>query len=983
MTSSRLARRFSTLTFLAVSITMVGATAVLLTREASHLEGELAARGATVGALVAAQSEFALYTGDPSSLRPLLQRLEGIDGVAYLRVLDTAGVALVERVFGRPDRDLPDFERPSARNPSGARPRTGDRGEAFTEVLAPVLSMPDSSMQALFADQPRGASQLLGYVQLGMTSLSLPERLRRASGPALVTLLVMLGLGLWATRRLTRRVTRPLEALADAADAVAQGRLEHVEPSSTGDEVEQLGRSFEAMVRRLRESRDEVEAYQRGLEDRVEARTRELRETTEEAVRLRERAEEASRVKSQFLANMSHEIRTPMNGVLGMLELTQRTQLPDRTRQFVNTAHRSADALLQILNDILDFSKIEAGKLELHPTDFDLRFEVEDVCEMLAPRAHEKGLDLIVHMPHDLPTSVHGDVTRMRQVLINLVGNAIKFTESGGVTVRVSATDRSGQRTAYHFDVIDSGIGLAPDAEQRLFQPFVQADGSTTRRYGGTGLGLAISRQLVELMGGQITFTSARGVGSTFSFTLPLERRVSPMIPEEGVEHLEGRRVLIIDDNAVNREVLREQVAAWGMTSVETADGASGLRSLRKAAAYAPFDAVILDYTMPEMNGSDVARAVRADPVIQRTPLLLLSSVSGVSRSNEDGAPVDAALTKPARMRELRARLVQLIAAPRPMPRRPKATAVPTNAADRWSGQRILVVEDNAINQRVIVAMLEELGFSVRVAEHGEAGVALAMAQSFDLVLMDQMMPVMDGLAATAEIRRREGDFGRRTTIVALTAATLGGERERCLEAGMDDFLAKPFRRDDLLRILRTWIPLGVTSAPSSGGTSESPAHRQAASHAARIRATPTDLDAALDAAPDAVPDAAPEEALDEAALATIRSFSGGQQILRDAVSSLLEVMPVRLAELRQAADTEDRGTMRRVAHSLKSTTGMLGVRRVSMLLQRIERASPDATFEVLASLVGEAEAHFAQVRAPLEVLTKAEAPSGARHPHG
>ena len=938
MTSGSIARRFGTLTFAAVCVSIVGASAVLLTRDMSHMRADITSRGQTIAALVAGNSDFALYTRDSRQLIAIGSRLERVAGVSYVRVTDSAGTVLLSRSF-------------VAESVPAARPVTAGAdarvtpieqreitGHQYIEFAAPVMSGAAEMAPDLFGDAAAPTkAHALGYVQLGMSLAEEREHVLRAIGAVLLTLCVLLPLCLWITRWLTHRVTRPLESLVTGIEAVASGRLEHAEIVATGDEVEQLGRAFETMVSRLLTARGEVEDHQRNLETKVHERTQQLAASTAEAIALRERAEEASRVKSQFLANMSHEIRTPMNGVLGMLELTQQAELPDRIRRFVDTAHRSAEALLQILNDILDFSKIEAGKMELHPTDFDLRHEIEDVCEILAPRAHQKGLDLVAHVPHDLPTSVRGDVTRVRQVLINLVGNALKFTETGSVTLRVSGIDGA-DVPQFRFDVVDTGPGIADDAQTRLFQPFMQADGSTTRRYGGTGLGLAISRELVELMGGELTCASAVGVGSRFTFELALERRESPVLPDDSDTALQGRRVLVIDDNPVNREVLREQLRAWGMTCDESVDGMAGMQKLRATVAHAPFDVVVLDYTMPEMDGGEVARAMKADPLLRRIPVLLLSSVGGVARATGDGIPVEAVLTKPARMRELRERLVQLTSGTRGAGAHASSASGPL---PDWTGRRILVAEDNEINQRVIIGMLEELGFTVRLAENGAVAVDLLEGQAFDLVLMDQMMPVRDGLAATRQIRERERLGAARSTIVALTAAALDEERANCIAAGMDDFLAKPFRRADLLDMLQKWIPA-----------------RRSESAAAPAATRSADDD---------------ESPVDVTALESIRSFPGGDRILADATRMLMETMPDQLTTLRLHARAADREPLLRLAHSMKSSTGMLGLHVVSADLRAIEHGAPTLSPPELVQLVDGVTAHYRVAADALRAHTSLE----------
>ena len=652
------------------------------------------------------------------------------------------------------------------------------------------------------------------------------------------------------------------------------------------------------------------------------------------------RAEEASRAKSQFLANMSHEIRTPMNGVMGMLELIGGTDLTLRQRRFADTAYRSAEALLELINDILDFSKIEAGHLEMHRTDFDLCQTVEDVCEMLAPRAHQKDVDLVVRLAPDVHPCVVGDVMRIRQVLVNLVGNAIKFTATGAVQVRVSVDERTNQRQVVRIEVQDSGIGISPNVALQLFQPFAQADSSTTREFGGTGLGLAIAKQLVGFMGGEIAVESKASAGSTFWFTVPLDLRPldkrEPLTPRQA---LQGRRVLVIDDNAVNREVLREQLGAWGATVDEAVGGADGLEHLRSLHKSAPYDVIILDFTMPDMDGGDVARSVRANPAWRSLPILLLSSVGGVSQAKEASAPVDAILTKPARQRELAERLTMLIKGRveggatteegelRARPRRGERT----EATGQFDGMCVLLAEDNPVNQRVAVGFLEGFGCSVAVASTGHEAVREAKARMFDVILMDCMMPELDGYDATRSIRAHEGEAARRTPIIALTASALDGERERCLAAGMDDYLAKPFRLDELLTMLRRWGRTAVASASQRG---------EGAAHVVS-------------------PDSGPASALDLSAIESIRTFPGGGRILSESITAYRRTAPQQLNALRDAIADDRREDVRRVAHTLKSSSAMLGVAHLAQLLRQIELQSVELTAAQLAQLCTEAQATF------------------------
>ena len=655
-----------------------------------------------------------------------------------------------------------------------------------------------------------------------------------------------------------RSIVVPVGTLAEAARGLAAGRFDTPLPASGRDEIGSLARSFAAMRDAVREHQDEMLAA-------------------------REEAERASEMKSQFLANMSHEIRTPMNGVLGMTQLVLDAELEPATRRFAQTAYNSAESLLQIINDILDFSKMEAGKVELHPVEFDLREAVEEVCAQLAGTAHAKGLELVCDVPENLSTHVLGDDGRLRQVLFNLLGNAIKFTESGEVGVTVESIEPEARSGDEHADdgqgvcvtlaVHDTGIGIDAEAAARVFDHFQQADGSTTRKYGGTGLGLAISRQLIELMGGAVTLDSAPGEGTRFTFTLRLASLAAPARSRSRAGALTGRRLLIVDDNATNREILEHQTRAWGAHAVSVGDGAAALAYLAATASAGEGQATelaILDFQMPGMDGVSLARAIKAVPALADTTLVLLSSVSeAADEATCREVGIEACLLKPARQEELYRTLVEalgegasevpadapsvgsLIAAPAQSEGaggngEATAGAVPAGTADAARDDaadaardgtadaardgradaardgaadaardaaadgacRVLLVEDHPVNQLLASTMLKGRGYAVEVAGDGRQGVERLAAERFDVVLMDCSMPVMDGFLATAAVREAEASDPTRgrVPIIALTANALAEDRERCLAAGMDDYLSKPFRREELVAAIERWV---------------------------------------------------------------------------------------------------------------------------------------------------------------------------------
>jgi signal transduction histidine kinase/DNA-binding response OmpR family regulator len=899
-----LASKLRLLVLAATVLSILVITAMYSAAQLFTLRDTIAERLMTLSTVVGENAAASLKSNNRASALNVLRTLRADPDVRAVTLYDATGAIFADLEFGGAGNGA------ASAGPAQESEAMRAMDLSRTQIHAPVM-----------LDGTR-----IGTIRVDASLGQVRTQLLGAAKYMLIALLIACVVTLLFWRSLRRLVATPAGNLVRVARNALRNRDFSVRAHKTAND------EFGALADALNELLVEVErrdrtmtVFQGEFEQRVRERTSQLDQAAASAQDAAKRAEEASRAKSEFLARMSHEIRTPMNGVLGMAELLcHSATLDDRQRRYALTIHQSGKALLQIINDILDFSKIEAGKLQLEMSPFCIRDMIEDAVEILAERAHAKGLELICDIPTQIETKVYGDGMRLRQVIINLLSNAVKFTEQGEIHVKVRQIGSSLFNSSFHFEVTDTGIGIRPENCVKIFESFAQEDSSTTRLFGGTGLGLSICKQLVELMGGRIGLISTPAKGSTFFFSLPLATEPGGM-SEKRVTTLSNTRMLLIEDKASSRDVLRQNLTGWGVSVVEASSARQALEIVDKSFG-GEFDVILANAQMAEMDGASLAAAIRSKGDFNEVPLVLMHSSAGGPAAGEK--PADKGLVwigKPIRRAHLNECLTQLVRnhsfSDRDTERaREKDRQAARQAEERRTRvRRVLMVEDNPVNQEVARAMLQELGVEAVMAWSGEEALQVLAAERFEVILMDCEMPKLDGYETTRQFRAWEQQNQRaRTPIVAVTAKALDGDAQKCFDAGMDRYLSKPFTVDELYAVLEEY----AAATPGAG----------ARPNATRPNGT----------------------VLDPRTLASIRSMRkpGAPDLLAKVAGIYLSNSRTLVESIKSAVLSNDQAGLLQGVHALKSSSANMGATCLAEICRDIESAARDGNLDLACVLV-------------------------------